>query len=83
MSHLVPERILVVCTRRIGDVLLATPLIHSLRLAYPQSLIDVLVFAGTAGVLSGNPDVSKVIPVAERSPWRGASARLAASVECL
>lgn len=62
----VPRSILVVATRRIGDVLLVTPLIRSLRNAYPQATIDVLVFAGKAGVLEGNPDCSGVIEVAER-----------------
>jgi heptosyltransferase-3 len=61
-----PRRILVVVTRRIGDVLLATPLIRSLKQAWPQSRIEVLVFAGTQGVLAGNPDITAVHTVAER-----------------
>ncbi len=56
-----PQRILVVCLRRLGDVLLATPLVRSLRLAYPDAAIDALVFAPTAGVLAGNPDLREVI----------------------
>jgi heptosyltransferase-3 len=71
-----PRAILVVATRRIGDVLLATPLIRSLRRAYPSASIDVLVYAGTAAVLEGNPDCSAVIEVAERPGWRD-QARLA------
>ena len=51
-------------TRRIGDVLLTTPLIRSLRLAWPQAQIDVLVFEGTEGVLVGNPDIKRIITVA-------------------
>ena len=35
---------LVVCTRRIGDVLLATPVVRSLKSAYPDAAIDMLVF---------------------------------------
>ena len=61
-----PRRVLVVVTRRIGDVLLATPLIRSLRRAWPQARIDALVFAGTEGVLTANPDVGRVITIAER-----------------
>ena len=64
-----PRRVLVVVTRRIGDVLLATPLIRSLRRAWPDAAIDVLVFAGTEGVLAANPDVRRVITVAERPGW--------------
>lgn len=62
-----PRRVLVVVTRRIGDVLLATPLIRSLQRAWPQARIDALVFAGTEGALAANPDVQRVITIAERS----------------
>ena len=64
------SRILVINTRRIGDVLLATPLIRSLRLALPDAKIDVLVFETTAGVLAANPDIDQVLVVAERPDWR-------------
>ena len=61
-----PAHVLVVVTRRIGDVLLTTPLIRSLKRAWPQAQIDALVFAGTEGVLAGNPDIRQVITIAER-----------------
>lgn len=70
MSRAIPQRVLVVCTRRIGDVLLATPLIRSIRRAWPQADIDALVFCGTADILSGNPDLANVIAVPERSGWQ-------------
>ena len=62
----VPRRILVVVTLRIGDVLLSTPLIRSLHLAWPQAEIDVLVFEHTEGVLLRNPDIHHVITVPAR-----------------
>jgi heptosyltransferase-3 len=70
-----PGKILVVITRRIGDVLLTTPLIRSLRRAWPNSQIDVLVFAGTEGILAGNQDINRVITVVQR-PTFGAHLRL-------
>lgn len=65
-----PASVLVVCPRRIGDVLLSTPVIRSARLAWPQARVDVLVFTGTEGVLQGNPDISNVIAVRERTRWQ-------------
>jgi len=62
-----PRTILVAATRRIGDVLLTTPLIRSLKARWPGAQIDVLVFRGTEGVLEGNPDVRRVITVAQRA----------------
>jgi heptosyltransferase-3 len=70
-----PERVLVVVTRRIGDVLLATPVVRSLKAAWPQTQIDMLVFAGTEGFVVANRDVNRVLTVAER-PGFLAHARL-------
>jgi heptosyltransferase-3 len=64
-------RILVIALRRIGDVLLTTPLIRSLRQAYAGARIDVLVFADTAGILDGNPDIDRVVAMPPRpSAWQ-------------
>jgi lipopolysaccharide heptosyltransferase III len=59
-------RVLVVILRRLGDVLLTTPLIRSIKRAYPQATIDALVFAGTEGVLAGNPDLAAIISMPQR-----------------
>jgi heptosyltransferase-3 len=56
-------KIVLLVLRRLGDVLLATPLLRSLRRAYPEASIDVLVYAGQEGMLEGNPDCNAVIGI--------------------
>lgn len=63
-----PASVLVICTRRIGDVLLATPLVRSVRRAWPQARVEALVFAGTEGILAGNPDLDAVLTVPRHQP---------------
>jgi heptosyltransferase-3 len=59
-------RILVIAMRRLGDVLLTTPLVRSLKQGLPSARVDMLVFRGTEGILAGNPDIDGVITVATR-----------------
>lgn len=61
-----PRSVLVVVTRRIGDVLLATPLIRSLKRAWPETRLDALVFEGTEGVIAANLDLGRILTVPER-----------------
>lgn len=63
------RRLLVICTRQIGDVLLTTPLIRAAKQRWPDADIDVLGFAGTLGMLKGNPDVHQLIEVPAGSGW--------------
>ena len=71
-----PRSVLIIVTRRIGDVLLATPLMRSVKRAWPHAALDVLVFEGTQAVIAANanPDVRRVLTVPERP---GASEHLA------
>jgi len=65
-----PARVLLVAPRRIGDVLLTTPLLASVHATWPTARIDALVFAGTGGVLAGHPGLGTVLEIAERPGWR-------------
>lgn len=62
-----PRQILVTCPQRLGDVLLTTALIHSLKQAWPAAAIDVLVLRGTESVLTGNPDIRQVLVQVQRA----------------
>jgi heptosyltransferase III len=63
-------RVLVITLRRLGDVLLTTPLIRSIRARFPDATLDVLVFRGSEGMLSGNPDIDTVMTTAQRPSLR-------------
>lgn len=65
-----PQRILIIVTRRLGDTLLTTPLIRSVRRAYPAATIDVLLYESTRTMLLGNPDIDNLIATAERPTLR-------------
>lgn len=60
-SRIQPRRILVITLRFLGDTLLTTALIRSLKLAYPDAAVDVLAFRNAAAMLEGNPDIAQVI----------------------
>jgi len=70
-------RILVIVLRRLGDVLLTTPLVRSLRRAWPEATIDALVFADTAGILKDNSDLNGIVSMPAR-PTAAQSLALAA-----
>ncbi len=61
-----PARILVIAMRYLGDVLLTTPLVRGLRQAYPNARLDILVYANTAAMLEGNPDINHIITTPNR-----------------
>jgi ADP-heptose:LPS heptosyltransferase len=68
-----PSRILVGLISPIGDTLLATPALAALRQAFPEAEIAALVAPSNAGILSGNPDVDRLIyaPAQGAEPeWR-------------
>lgn len=72
------KHILVIRLQHIGDVLLTTPLIRTLKQHYPQAFIDILVYKGTETILTGNRDIYSVYTVDRslkhngiRSQYRG------------
>ncbi|TSA50943.1 MAG: glycosyltransferase family 9 protein [Nitrosomonadales bacterium] len=66
-----PSSVLLVATRQIGDVLLTTPLLRSMRRAWPNARIDVLVYTHKGGMLEGNPDCDTVIESDEHPDGAG------------
>lgn len=55
------NKILVISMTGIGDTLIATPVFHELRLAYPKAKIDAVVYwPGSRELLENNPYVDRV-----------------------
>ncbi|MBU1113084.1 MAG: glycosyltransferase family 9 protein, partial [Candidatus Omnitrophica bacterium] len=67
------KRILIVRTDRLGDVILSTPVIKNLRLAYPKAHIAFICRPYTKDVLLGNPYLDEVIvcdkQIREKGLW--------------
>lgn len=55
-----PNRILVIQTAFLGDVILASPVWENLHTAYPQAQIDVVVKKGNESLLHGHPFLHQV-----------------------
>ena len=55
------NKILIIQTAFIGDVILATPVIEKLYQAFPQANIDFLLRKGNEGLLDNHPHLRKVL----------------------
>lgn len=62
IPHQAP-RILVIKFRHHGDMLLTTPVIHSLKAAWPHAQIDVLLYEETRAMLNAHPDIHKIYAI--------------------
>lgn len=56
-----PHRVLYLRYDRIGDMIMATPLIRSIMRSHPSLQLDVLASPSNAVVLKGNPHVRRII----------------------
>src|SRR5579859_4517038 len=65
-------KILVIRRDNIGDLILTTPLIHALRLRFPEAWIGALVNSYNAKVLEGNPDLDELF-VYTKAKHRGSA----------
>ncbi|MBF0126624.1 MAG: putative lipopolysaccharide heptosyltransferase III [Magnetococcales bacterium] len=77
-THHTPQRILVIKSRHIGDVLLTGPLLSTLKTRFPESLITALVKKETAPMLQGHPHLEEVLCFPEpkgAESWTGFLAR--------
>ena len=59
-------KILVITLRRLGDVLMSTPLLRTIRHRWPDATLHTLLFAGSERIIKGNPDLDDVITVPQK-----------------
>jgi len=57
------QRILVIKLQHLGDVLLTSPVFSTLKHQHPHLEIDALVYADTAAMLDGNPNVDTIFTI--------------------
>ncbi len=75
-----PKRILIVRSDRIGDVILSTPVIRNLRLAFPSSHIAFLCKPYTKGIVEKNPHLDEVIVYDKDKTQKGTLSSIAFSL---
>ncbi|PIR15804.1 MAG: hypothetical protein COV48_12340 [Elusimicrobia bacterium CG11_big_fil_rev_8_21_14_0_20_64_6] len=61
MKIVVPQSILVVQLRRLGDVILTMPALEALRKKYPDAKLDFLVEASGAEAVAGHPAIDEIL----------------------
>lgn len=76
-----PKRILIVRTDRIGDLVLSTPVIKNLRIAYPDAHIAFMCQPYTKDVVDGNPYLNEIILFDKYNKHKGAWATLKFALE--
>lgn len=62
------DRIVLIRTDRVGDLVLSTPAIASFRRSWPKAKITAVVTGYTEPVLRHNPDVDEIVLLPHRSP---------------
>ena len=66
------QKILIIQTAFLGDVILITPFIRATKKLFPDALIDVLVIPQTKGVLTNNPHIRNILTFDKRKNKLGA-----------
>jgi heptosyltransferase-2 len=66
-----PKRILVIQTAFLGDVVLTTPLLQTLRDRFPEAYLAALVIPGTREILAGHPSLDDVLVYDKKGRDRG------------
>lgn len=65
------NKVLIIQTAFLGDVILATPLISEIKRLFPESRIDFLLKKGNEQLLANNPDLNEIFTFDKKSgKWK-------------
>ncbi|MFN5734657.1 MAG: glycosyltransferase family 9 protein [Flavobacteriales bacterium] len=63
-------RILIIQTACLGDVILATSVVNSIKAQYPEAQVDLLVKKGNELLVLGHPNIHRVLTFDKSRKWR-------------
>jgi heptosyltransferase-2 len=63
-------RILIIQTAFLGDVILATSVVNSIKAQYPEAQVDLLVKKGNELLVLGHPNIHRVLTFDKSKKWR-------------
>ena len=70
MNMIAKEKILVIQTAFLGDLILSTTLFKKIKLKHPDSHITLIVNKGTEQILSNNPNIDTILPVDKKQTFK-------------
>ncbi len=70
MNMKAKEKILVIQTAFLGDLILSTTLFKKIKLKHPDSHITLIVNKGTEQILSNNPNIDTILPVDKKQTFK-------------
>ena len=60
------KKILIIQNKRIGDVLISSVIANNYKAKYPDSIIHLMAYDFTHGVIQNNPNIDKIISINEK-----------------
>jgi heptosyltransferase-2 len=70
MNMKAKEKILVIQTAFLGDLILSTTLFKKIKIKHPDSHITLIVNKGTEQILSNNPNIDSILPVDKKQTFK-------------
>ncbi len=63
---MVMKKVLIIQNKRIGDVLISSVIANNFKKKHPNSIIHLMTYPYTTGVIENNPNIDKIIKIDEK-----------------